>query len=180
MIRYVFREDTEEDVAPSFMRGGRALDAQQVGEVLAEIGERHGGKLTPTDIVKEATDPEHLLHGCFEWRDAVAAKQYRLGQARQIVRSIRVVDEADSREEPARAFISITLPGEGTSYRPLAAVRSSVDLQVAALKAAERDLVIFERRHREVMSIAGDLLAARAKLRDEIETRSKRGESHVN
>jgi len=49
------------------------------------------GKLTAPLVVAEARDPEHPLHSRFEWDDSVAGERYREVQARELIRSQRIV-----------------------------------------------------------------------------------------
>lgn len=48
------------------------------------------GKLTAHDVVRAARNPESPLHSCFEWDDSKAAEQWRLEQARSLIRSVEV------------------------------------------------------------------------------------------
>jgi hypothetical protein len=57
---------------------------------LQQIYDRHG-QLTARLVVDQARDPEHALHSQFEWDDETAAEKYRLDQARELIRKVRVV-----------------------------------------------------------------------------------------
>lgn len=48
------------------------------------------GTLTPDAVVADAEKTTSPLHGLFEWDDAVAAREHRLDQARQIIREVLV------------------------------------------------------------------------------------------
>jgi len=47
-----------------------------------------------SEVVEMAVDPECPLHSYFLWDDSEAAHRYRLFQARQLIRSITIVNEA--------------------------------------------------------------------------------------
>lgn len=66
------------------------LTAQAIN-IAAELEaiENERGQLAPEDVVVKASDPKHPLHDYFEWDDSEAAKQYRLDQARTLIRSVR-------------------------------------------------------------------------------------------
>lgn len=66
------------------------LTAQAVN-IAAELEaiENEHGQLRPEDVVNVASRPDHPLHDCFEWDDSVAAEQYRIDQARTLIRSVR-------------------------------------------------------------------------------------------
>lgn len=61
-----------------------------VRQELLRLYKTGGKNLTPQAVVKAATNPNNVLHGLFEWNDAVAAEQYRLDQARQLIRVYQV------------------------------------------------------------------------------------------
>ena len=48
------------------------------------------GKLLPTTVLDYARDPASPLHKYFEWDDTEAAEQYRIDQARQLIRSVSI------------------------------------------------------------------------------------------
>jgi hypothetical protein len=48
------------------------------------------GELSPSAVVESATAADSPLHGRFEWSDGEAARKYRLGQARDLIRSVKL------------------------------------------------------------------------------------------
>lgn len=84
-------------------------DARIVGPELQRLADEQGASLpglAPVDVVEAARAEHSPLHPYFEWKDSVAANQYRLEQARHLTRSIEI------RIAPAistRAFVSIEL-----------------------------------------------------------------------
>jgi hypothetical protein len=76
--------------------------------LLSDVATEYGA-LTPGNLVHAATPEEHPLHNRFEWDNERAGHQYRLAQAREIIRSVRVVfptgDPAERRS--VRAFHSV-------------------------------------------------------------------------
>ena len=72
---------------------------------LEYIRSDHGGILQAQDVVDFARDPAAALHHCFQWDDGLAADQYRLWQARQVIRV--TVDVITSEAEPIRAYVSL-------------------------------------------------------------------------
>jgi len=128
---------------PIRLKNARSADPTVIGDALTQIAVAHGGELRPKDVVNAARLPTHPLHGFFEWNDQIAAESFRLDQARGLIRIVRV----DVDEEPTRAFFSIK-DDAGQCYRPVAAVLNSASLQLALLKAAERDLKAFDDRYK--------------------------------
>lgn len=90
-----------------FRQGARVtgVDAQSVGEELERIRARDG-KVETTTVVDEARPKQAPLHPAFEWENSVAGEQWRLQQARHLVRSTEVVSEKEG-EEPLPQFIHI-------------------------------------------------------------------------
>ena len=166
MIKYVFKE------LPN-IKGMHSADPQVIGEELEKIAAKSEGKLTPVDVVKAASSVRHPLHKHFEWDNAKAASAFRLEQARAVIRSIRVVD--DKSKDEVRAFFSIT-EKSGTSYRTIDAVRSSLELQLAVLKQAERDLDAFQKRYRDLTDVCDFVVQAK----DALATRRAKHESRAS
>lgn len=86
---------------------------QAYGEVLYDIA-REKGHILPEDVVGAARPPGAVMHGFFEWDDAIAAEEYRKEQARGAIRSIdvQIRREPDGEREVevqlVRAFLSVT------------------------------------------------------------------------
>jgi hypothetical protein len=64
--------------------------------------------------------------------------------------------------DPIRAFHSIVTPDTGRRYHTVKEVQRSADLQIRLLRQAERDLIAFERRYRELTEICTLISEARA------------------
>lgn len=155
MIKYTFKDD------PLTIKNAKKAQPQKIGEALAKIATANKGHLTPKAVVTEARNDRSVLHRHFEWDDQTAAEAFRLDQARNLIRSIRVVGEDD--EAPVQAFISIAEKG-GTSYRMLQDVLDSADLQAKALSQAERDFEAWERRFKSYEDICSAIKEAREKI----------------
>lgn len=160
-VRYVFREQ------PLTILGAKRADPQRIGEALAKVTDANKGRLTPSAIVEAAKDRRSALHKHFLWDDAKAAQAYREDQARELVRCIRI--EGVDSDEPIRAFLSVK-DAKGTSYRTAAEVAGSVELQLAVLKQAEKDLDAFTKRYKDLQDVCADVLSARDKARSRRES----------
>lgn len=85
-------------------------------EQLQSIYQRHG-ELTPQVVLDEARDPSHPLHNRFEWRDDVAAEQWRKQQAHDLIVSVKVTYRDDKQGlREVRAFHAVR-QGNGHVYR---------------------------------------------------------------
>jgi hypothetical protein len=152
MIRYIFSD------APLTILGANKANPQRIGEALKAVTDQAKGKLTPKAVVEAARNNKSPLHKHFEWDDAKAAESYRLEQARELIRIIRVEEESG----PVRAFFSIA--DRGTSYRALEEVRATPSLQEIVMKQALRDLKAFEERYRDMRDVCEDIRAAQRKI----------------
>lgn len=156
MIRYVFND------GPVTIKNAGKADPQTIGDALAAILQAHDGRLVPGDVVTAAKDPAHPLHRHFEWDDKTAALAYRIDQAREIIRIVRI--ESEEGEEPQRAFLSIADRG-GTAYRELAEIKGSAELQLRLMEQAARDLRVFRNRYRSLADICEAIEVIEDKLR---------------
>lgn len=94
--------------------------------VLAELLVIKGNKpaIDPEEVVAFAAHPETALHSKFEWDDAKAGHQYRIWQARQMLRVfVTVIDPGDGKERSVRMFAVLREKEAGSSgYVPTADV----------------------------------------------------------
>lgn len=167
MIKYVFKNKDQ------MFKGATDADPQAIGEALAEISAEHGDELHPKDVVTAAASRKHPLHRHFEWDDAKAAQAHRLSQARAVIRSIRVVDEATGKSPPA--FLSVAAPSGGVAYRTAGDVQGSLELQLAVARQAERDLKAFDSRYKSLLE---DLCSDLTPVRETIARRVQDLEEH--
>lgn len=68
---------------------------QEVKAELARLNAKHGG-LRPSVVVKAAEPKTSPLHSEFEWDDSKAGREYRLEQARKLIRvTVTVIEHGD-------------------------------------------------------------------------------------
>lgn len=163
MVQYIFKE-------PLTIKNAKVADPQVIGEALERVGTDLGGRVTPKAVVAAAYDDASPLHPHFEWDDTVAANQYRLDQARTLIRAIRVEDDDG---EVRHGYFSVNDKG-GVSYRSLADVVGSRELRLAVLVSAERDLKAWEHRYRDIQDVCEVVSSARETLTERIATAEDR------
>lgn len=78
--------------------GTMKLTDEGIAELKALEDKR--GRLTPAQVVEAARATSSALHDCFEWDDSVAAEQYRIDQAREIIRRVKIIVTVE--EKPFR------------------------------------------------------------------------------
>jgi hypothetical protein len=135
----------------TFRPGSRVkgVDAEDAGRELARIRRKHGA-LTPAVTVEEASDEENPLHDAFEWDDATAAHEHRLGQARSLIRAVCVVYDAD---EPAQSVYVHVTGEEGGEYQPIEVVAKCPELSEIALEELRAKLAGAQRAVNELLGV---------------------------
>lgn len=122
-----------------------------IREELDEIMKVNGGFLDPAKVVKYAEDPNTALHTRFTWDDTAAAQQYRLWQARQVIRlEFQVVAGSNGAQREVRAFVSLVdgrRGDEDRGYRGIIEVLSDEDLRVKLLNEAKAEMNTFRRKY---------------------------------
>jgi len=139
--------------------------AKAILHELELIRKRHRGILRPADVVKFARDPKTALHKQFEWDDSRAAEQYRLEQARHIIRcAVRVVVDD---KPPIRAYVSLVSDRQvGDSYRDIIEVMCTPTLRERLLKQALNEADSWRLRYEqfvELQAICREIVKARQK-----------------
>lgn len=96
-------------------------------------------------VVEEATDKKHPLHNRFLWDNAAAAHEFRLGQASELIRSVRVAFvEGGPADVGVRQWHAVRRDG---SYQPIEEiVRDEVSL-TTLLRQAEREWKTLQARY---------------------------------
>jgi hypothetical protein len=109
------------------------------------------GTLADRHVVTAAREPSHPLHSRFEWDDSAAGEAYRLHQARELIRSVRIAYREADESGPAksvRAFVSVPSK-DGYAYDPAEEVREDPFRSELVLRAMEREWKALYRRYRE-------------------------------
>lgn len=126
----------------------------RVIQELKRIAKENGGLLQPEVVVDEARLVSSPLHSRFEWDNTVAGQQYRIWQARQLIRvSVEVLAGTD---KACEVFVSLTPDRERESggYRVMADVLSDADLRNQMLSDALEELELFREKYRKLKELA--------------------------
>lgn len=131
------------------------IDPQVAGEELDRIRVHNNGRLDQDAIVEAARPRGSPLHNAFEWRDSVAAKQYRLQQAGYLIRSLEVVIDQPltERPTPVRAFVNVTRD-EDRSYTSTIHAMSDAALRAQVVSEALTELEAWRKRYAELTELA--------------------------
>lgn len=136
-------------------------DPQVVGTHIERIASQKGDLVSAGDVLGDASNPNSPLHPLFQWDDSVAAQEYRLNQASDLLRNIVcvVAVSADGDEDQTfRAFINV---GEGGTrgYATLARIQNDKELRFQAINRAYRELQSWKRRYSDHQELLGVIKA---------------------
>lgn len=140
----------------AFRAGARVkkVKAQAAGEELVRIRAKHGA-VTARNTVDESRPEDAPLHEAFEWDDEKAADEFRLQQARTIIRA--VVDVTNPDIEPQAVYVHVRsqdAESEHGTYEPITVVVREPDLFAAALGELKEKLAGAHRAIEELQSAA--------------------------
>lgn len=112
-----------------------------------------GGLINPHTVVDRARDPDSALHDKFTWDDTEAAANWRLEEARRLIR-VFVIQPVTENAEPVRAFVSLSSDRKhGGGYRALADVLSDEELKAQLLTDALAELNVFKAKYARVREL---------------------------
>ena len=142
---------------------------------LEEIRKQSGGMLQPADVVDYARDPETALHGAFCWDDTEAAAQYRLWQARMVIRVCVTIRE-EVKGPPIRAYVSLQEDRGDVGYRLLDDVMSDNEMRERILAQALAELNRWKMRYQQLRELAPVFEAsAKVQQKQKPKPKAKRG-----
>lgn len=81
----------------------KGVSAEVVGCALSELHAQHGS-LSPSAVLEAARPEASPLHPVFQWNNDKAAEEYRMWQARELIRNVRVVREGG---DSVAAFVHV-------------------------------------------------------------------------
>jgi hypothetical protein len=122
---------------------------------LATLVERHGGAITPAQVVQHAANPESTLHALFTWDDTLAARQWREAQAAKYLRAVvRLIDVPNAQPMTVRAFVSLSTDrGTTCAYRPIEDVLDDETRRANLLADARAELIALQRKYQHLQEL---------------------------
>ena len=149
-------------------------------DAIAAIAERHG-TLTAELVLDSAKPKNSPLHHHFDWRDTSAARKYRLIQAAELIRSIKVHYEvSENKTVHVRAFHNVVpeerpetsgeeIPRQAKGfYVPLETALSVESYRSQLLANCKRDMASFRQKYSALNEIGDVLGAMDAHLKSEV------------
>ncbi|MCK9505893.1 MAG: hypothetical protein M0Q95_17155 [Porticoccaceae bacterium] len=126
---------------------------EAVRKELVAIAQGNGGVILPRSVVEAAKDRKSPLHSWFCWDDSEAAERYRIIQARELIRSVKV-EIGDQTPREVRAFVSLTPDrADGGGYRLAQEVVSDAQLYQQMLRDALAELERFEQKYSRIKEL---------------------------
>jgi hypothetical protein len=111
------------------------------------------GVIQPQAVVKAARNPKSPLHQLFTWDNSKAAEQWRLEEARRLLRTYVIVENNDA-AEPLRCFVSLSTDRKsGGGYRHIADVLNEKELYQRLLADSIEDLRAFQARYEKLKEL---------------------------
>lgn len=133
---------------------GAHKDPKLVGEHLEFLRKKFHGELTPEDVLEDAKSHNSPLHSFFEWDDTEAARNYRLQQARGLIRSVvAIYTQPDKPAVRAKAYVHINEPS-APHYRETSHAMSQAKTRAMVLQRAMNELKAWKDRYRDLEEFA--------------------------
>lgn len=126
------------------------------------------GELTPENVVEASKVKSSLLHDVFEWNDTAAAEKYRIRQAQELIRSIRVTIVHENVEVSLRAFVHVQ-PDKSKPHKIIPLTEAILDENAYAdlLQQAKKDMMNFVSIYSQLQEL-NEVKAAMLKAINEI------------
>lgn len=113
---------------------------------LEQLAQKNAGRLTPEAVVEDARNPRSPLHSFIDWDDKKAAHQWRLDQARALIRSVRVEIHTEAKTISTVRYVRDPSAKEAQGYVPVAKLRDDKDMAREAIESEmSRVLATLER-----------------------------------
>ena len=134
------------------------VDVEVAYREVERIRAKNGGNATAEAVVDAAKSKGNPLHGEFEWDDPTAAHEYRMTQARSLLRSIQVIRE-DMPNRPHRVYEVVRVPStqpnkSRKAYQSIDDILQDADARAELLARALRELVGWQKRYRALQELA--------------------------
>lgn len=123
------------------------VPAKIAGEMCDELAAN--GCLTAEMLVEVNRPEDAPLHGAFEWRNDVAAEEYRKQQARHIISCICIKREE---AEPVKVFYNIER--QSPVYKSIDVILKSPDDTEALLRTALGELTAIQKKYAAIKRLA--------------------------
>lgn len=135
----------------------KGISAKLAGSELERIRRVNKGALRAEAVVEASRPKDAPLHRCFEWRDGKAAEMYRATQARDLIRSVIVIEQDDGGRKvivPVRAFVHVRTVKNGPHYTTTAQALGDAELRAQLLDNALGEIRGWRQRYERLKELA--------------------------
>lgn len=124
---------------------------------LLRLAKEQAGLLTPAHVVEAAQPSTSPLHALFEWNDGDAAHQWRLHQARNMLRVCVKHMRVSGKRRMVKAFVSLTPDRKDPDggYRVLSTVLRRDQQRAQLLTDALAEMLVFQEKYAMLSELAG-------------------------
>lgn len=145
------------------VKGSKLSDAQAklFGQRIEWLMDQNGHDVTAEDIIQDGKNPKSPFHKYLEWNDRKAGQQWRLNQARYILRSISVIVQYDDGDKKlTRAFVNVNRPSlddedeKRSVYVSVETALSKEDLRRQLLETALDELQSWQQRYKMLKELS--------------------------
>lgn len=133
---------------------GHHPDPNVVGTHIEMLRRKFKGELTPKDILADARHDNSPLNSFFEWDNSEAAEQYRLNQARGLIRAVVAIYVSPNKPEVRRrAYIHVP-DSSSPHYRETTDALAHNDTRQLVLARAMNELKQWRTRYKDLEEFA--------------------------
>lgn len=122
-------------------------DPELAAQVLDQLANEN--RLNAENVVEISKPEGTVLHDDFEWRDDIAAHEYRKHQARNIMNSLVIVEEEAPEIPPIRYCFQIE--ENSSNYTPINVIIQSADCMDALKRKALAELSAFRMKYTTII-----------------------------
>lgn len=147
---------------------------------LEKIRLKNSGVITPEAVVSAAKKPTNPLHDYFQWNDSAAAKDWRIEQARRLIRSVQVITTTSTRTFNVPKYVRDPRQGQEQGYAALVEIRDEADVAAEALGYECVRAAALLTRARDIAEVLGlseqvdVLIGGVGRLKVAVESKTKR------
>ena len=138
---------------------------------LEQIRESSGGILYPQSVVEFARNESTELHSKFEWDDTVAGENYRIWQARKVIRALVTIIPRKNEPIGVQTYVSMSVDryhveGEAKremtgGYRYMVEVLTNAEQRENLLADALAEFEVWERKYQMISELVEIFAAAK-------------------
>lgn len=148
----------------------KKLNEQQQEELRSILDKNDDPVLQPKKVVAHAKNPKSSLHDCFEWDNSKAGEQWRLEQARRLIRfSVIVLENPNPTVNIGKIVVTdapeyVSLKSDrirpGGGYRVLKDVLEDDNLRDELLEQALDELNLWKKKYKKLKELSAIFIAA--------------------